>query len=146
MRYALLLHNEEPGTGEIPDEAVQHMKRLFDEYATALADAGVLVGADVLQFSDATTTITRRTGTTQIQDGPFAETKEALAGVFMIEVPDGDAALAWAERCPGATYGWVEVRPVATAFVDGAWTAPGGDIAAAEDARGSGPSPGSLAP
>ena len=125
MRYTLLLHNDEPTPGEIPDEDVQDMMRLFDEYAKALERAGVLVGADVLRFSDATTTVTRRTGATQIQDGPFAETKEALAGVFVIEVPDGDAAIAWAEKCPGANYGSVEVRPVATSFVDGEWTASG---------------------
>ena len=101
------------------------MERLFDEYAKALEQAGVLVGADVLHFSDATTTVTRRTGTTQIQDGPFAETKEALAGVFVIDVPDADAAIAWAEKCPGATYGSIEVRPAATSFIDGEWTEPG---------------------
>jgi hypothetical protein len=122
MRYALLLHNIEPGEGEIPDEDMQEMRRLFDEYAKALEAAGVLAGADVLQFSQATTTVTRRTGTTQIQDGPFAETKEALAGVFVVDVPDGDAAIAWAEKCPGTSYGSVEVRPVATSFVDGTWT------------------------
>lgn len=125
MRYALLLHNGEPTPGEVPAEGLQEMERLFDEYAKALERAGVLVGADVLRFSDATTTVTRRTGATQIQDGPFAETKEALAGVFVIDVPDGDAAIAWAEKCPGTSYGSVEVRPVATSFVDGAWTAPG---------------------
>ncbi len=125
MRYALLLHNVEPAPGEVPAEGLEEMERLFDEYAKALEAAGVLVAAEVLQFSDATTTVTRRTGTTQIQDGPFAETKEALAGVFLIDVADGDAALAWAEKCPGATYGSVEVRPAATSFVGGAWTAPG---------------------
>ena len=125
MRYALLLHNDEPAPGEVPAEGLQEMERLFDDYARALERAGVLVGADVLRFSEASTTVTRRTGATQIQDGPFAETKEALAGVFVIEVPDGDVAIAWAEKCPGATYGSVEVRPVATSFVDGEWTAPG---------------------
>lgn len=125
MRYALLLHNPEPAPGEIPAEGLAEMERLFGEYADALVHAGVLVAGEVLQFSDATTTVTRRTGATQVQDGPFAETKEALAGVFIIEVPDGDAAIAWAEKCPGATYGSVEVRPVATSIVDGAWTASG---------------------
>jgi hypothetical protein len=125
MRYALLLHNLEPTPGEIPEEDLQEMERLFDEYARALDAAGVLVGADVLQFSPAATTVTRRTGTTQVQDGPFAETKEALAGIFVLDVPDGDVAIAWAEKCPGASYGSVEVRPVATSFADGAWTAPG---------------------
>ncbi|MFE6970709.1 YciI family protein [Isoptericola sp. NPDC057653] len=125
MRYALLLHNPEPAPGEIPAEGIAEMERLFSEYADALVGAGVLVGADILQFSHATTTVTRRTGATQVQDGPFAETKEALAGVFVVDVPDLDAAVAWAEKCPGATYGSVEVRPVATSVVGGSWTGNG---------------------
>ena len=125
MRYALLLHNNEPTPGEIPAEGFEEMERLFDEYGKALEAAGVLVGADIMQFSHTTTTLTRRTGTTQVQDGPFAETKEALAGVFIIDVPDADAALAWAERCPGAAYGSIEIRPVATSLAGGTWTAHG---------------------
>lgn len=121
MRYTLLLHNEEPAPGDVPDEDIQEMERLFDEYTKALHQAGVLVGAEVLKFSDNTTTVTRRTGTTQVQDGPFAETKEALAGVFIIDVPDVDSAIAWAEKCPGANYGSVEIRPSATSCIDGEW-------------------------
>jgi hypothetical protein len=84
----------------------------------------VLLSADVLQPTAATTTtttISRRTGELLVQDGPFAETKEALAGVFLVDVADLDAAIRWAEKCPGAQWGVVEVRPSATAFVDGAW-------------------------
>ncbi len=125
MRYALLLHNREPAPGEIPEDALAEMEGLFDAYGKALQEAGVLVGTDILQPSDATTTLTRRHGSTQVQDGPFAETKEALAGVFVLDVPDADAALAWAEKCPGASYGSVEVRPVATSLVGGTWTAHG---------------------
>ena len=125
MRYALLLHSHEPTPGEIPPEGLEEMERLFDEYGKALQAAGVLVGADIMQFSHATTTLTRRSGSTQVQDGPFAETKEALAGVFIIEVPDADAALAWAEKCPGASYGSIEIRPVATSLAGGTWTAHG---------------------
>lgn len=125
MRYALLLNNHEPAPGELPAEGLEEMERLFDEYGKALTAAGVLVGADILQFSHATTTLTRRSGTTEVQDGPFAETKEALAGVFIIDVPDADAALAWAEKCPGASYGSIEIRPVATSLADGTWTAHG---------------------
>lgn len=125
MRYALLLHNREPAPGEIPAEGIEEMQQLFDAYGKALASAGVLVAAEVLHRTPETVTLTRRTGSTQVQDGPFAETKEALAGVFLIDVPDSDAALAWAEKCPGAGYGSVEVRPVATSFVDGGWTAAG---------------------
>lgn len=122
MRYALLLHNREPAEGEIDPEAIAAMQEAFGAYGRALETAGVLVAAEVLQSQDVTTTVTLRDGSLQVQDGPFAETKEALAGVIVVDVPDLDAALAWAEKCPGATYGVVEVRPAATSFVNGSWT------------------------
>lgn len=122
MRYALLLHNREPAEGEIPAEAIAEMQEAFAVYGRALEAAGVLVAAEVLESVQVSTTLTRREGDVRIQDGPFAETKEALAGVFVIEVPDLDAALAWAGRCPGAQYGVLEIRPSATSFVNGSWT------------------------
>jgi hypothetical protein len=122
MRYALLMHYGEPAEGEINEEAIEQAKEAFGAYGRALESAGVLRSADVLQPSAATTTVTCREGGLRVQDGPFAETKETLAGVFMIDVADLDAALGWAEKCPGAQWGVLEVRPIATAYVDGAWT------------------------
>jgi hypothetical protein len=122
MRYALLMHYREPAEGEISEEALAEARQAFGAYGRALAEAGVLLSADVLQPTAATTTVTRAEGTLQVQDGPFAETKEALAGVFVLNVPDLDAAIGWAEKCPGAQWGTIEVRPIATAFTDGQWT------------------------
>jgi hypothetical protein len=122
MRYALLMHYREPGEGEISEEAIEAAKEAFGAYGRALESAGVLLSADVLQPTSATTSVTRREGGLRVQDGPFAETKEALAGIFMVEVPDLDAAIGWAEKCPGAQWGVVEVRPTGTAFINGAWT------------------------
>jgi len=122
MRYALLMHYREPAEGEISEEAIAASREAFGAYSRALEQAGVLRSADVLQPTEATTTVTRREGILQVQDGPFAETKEALAGVFVLDVPDLDAAIGWAEKCPGAGWGVVEVRPTATAFVNGGWT------------------------
>jgi hypothetical protein len=122
MRYALLMHYREPGEGEISEDAIAEAKEAFGAYGRALERAGVLLSADVLQPTAATTTVTRREGALRVQDGPFAETKEALAGVFVVEVPDLDAAISWAEKCPGAQWGVIEVRPSATAFVNGEWT------------------------
>ncbi|PYE15126.1 hypothetical protein DFR67_111202 [Williamsia limnetica] len=97
------------------------MQEAFGVYGKALESAGVLVAGEILQPVASSTTITLRNGSVQVQDGPFADTKEALAGVFVIDVPDLDAALAWAEKCPGAQYGVIEVRPVAISLIDGAW-------------------------
>jgi hypothetical protein len=122
MRYTLLMHYREPGEGEISEEAIAEAKQAFGAYGRALESAGVLLSADVLQPTAATTTVTCREGVLRVQDGPFAETKEALAGVFVLDVPDLDAAIGWAEKCPGAQWGVIEVRPTATALVNGEWT------------------------
>jgi hypothetical protein len=122
MRYALLMHYQEPAEGEISEGAIAAAREAFGAYGRALEQAGVLLSADVLQPTAATTTVTCREGILRVQDGPFAETKEALAGVFVLDVPDLDAAIGWAEKCPGAQWGVIEVRPSATAFVDGGWT------------------------
>ena len=122
MRYVLLMSYREPAEGEISEEAIAEAMEAFGAYGRALQEAGVLLSGDVLQPTAATTTVTRRDGGLRVQDGPFAETKEALAGVFVLDVPDLDAAIGWAEKCPGAQWGVIEVRPTATAFVNGAWT------------------------
>jgi len=122
MRYAMLMHYREPGEGELDEKVIAEAQQAFDAYAKALEQAGVLLSADVLRPTDSTTTVTRREGSLQVQDGPFAETKEALAGVFLVDVTDLDAAIGWAEKCPGTQWGVVEIRPVATAFIDGRWT------------------------
>jgi hypothetical protein len=121
MRYSLLLSHPEPAPGDVPEETIDQFKQAFGDYARALESAGVLRSADVLQPTAVTTTVTLRGGSLQVQDGPFADTKEALGGVFVIDVDDLDAAIAWAERCPGAQYGVIEIRPTAVAFLDGQW-------------------------
>ena len=122
MRYTLILNNAEPEEGVLDQETIAQMQEAFGAYGRALESAGVLVAAEVLTSSSSARTLSLRTGELQVQDGPFADTKEGVGGVFVIEVPDQDAALMWAERCPGAQYGVLEVRAAATSFVDGAWT------------------------
>lgn len=121
MRYTLLLHYQEMTAADIGAEAMEAGKAAFHAYAKALDDAGVLVSAEVLQRSDSTTTVSLKNGSLQVQDGPYADTKEQLGGTFVLDVPDLDAALAWAEKCPAAQWGAVEIRPSATRFVDGRW-------------------------
>jgi hypothetical protein len=124
MRYTLLMSYAEPEPGAIDDEAIRQTQDAFGAYGRALEQAGVLITAEVLASQASTTTLTLRRGSLEVQDGPFAETKEALAGLFVVDVPNLDAALGWAEKCPGAQFGVMEVRAAQTSFVDGAWTAP----------------------
>lgn len=81
-------------------------------YAGALAGSGVMVSGAGLQPPATATTVRIRDGKRQVHDGPYAESKEMLAGFFVIEVPDLDAALEWAARSPSSGYAATEVRPV----------------------------------
>jgi len=121
MRYTLLLHYQELTADDLGEEAWEEGKAAFHAYAEALDEAGVLVSAEVLQPSASSTTLTAANGKVQIQDGPFADTKEQLGGTFVLEVPDLDAALAWAEKCPAAQWGTIEIRPSAVRFAEGSW-------------------------
>jgi hypothetical protein len=121
MRYTLLLHYPELTAEQLGAEALAEGMLAFQAYAKALDDAGVLASAEVLQQSNATTTITLAGGELVVQDGPFADTKEQLGGTFVIDVADLDAAIEWAGRAPSASWGHVEIRPTATRFLDGSW-------------------------
>jgi hypothetical protein len=81
-------------------------------YIGALHGAGVVLNGHGLQPPQMGTTLRMRDGKRQVQDGPYADTKEHLGGYFVIEVPSLDAALDWAEKCPCVGAGSVEVRPV----------------------------------
>lgn len=121
MRYSLLINNAEPAEGEIPEEDLARFRTAFDAYAKSLDEAGVLVSADIFQPVAASSTLTLRNGSLEVREGPFAEAREQLSGAFVIDVPDLAAALGWAEKCPAAQYGVIEVRPSAIVFRDGQW-------------------------
>ena len=121
MRYTLLLHYPEPTAEQLGPEALAAGMRAFQTYAKALDDAGLLASAEVMQQSEAATTVTFAGGELIVQDGPFADTKEQLGGTFVIDVPDLDAAIAWAAKAPSASWGHVEIRPTATRYLNGAW-------------------------
>lgn len=123
MRYTLFLHYPELTEADLGEEMLEAGKAAFHAYAAALHDARVLVSAEVLQPSSSTTTLSLANGAPRIQDGPYADTKEQIGGSFVIEVPDLDAALAWAEKCPAAQWGTIEIRPSSVRFVDGSWVA-----------------------
>jgi hypothetical protein len=112
MQYLLLLHAEEAGFMRMTPEEQQQGMAAYMAYSEALTKAGAMKGSNRLQPVAAATTVRITDGKTQVLDGPFADSKEQLGGYFLIDVPDLDAALSWAARCPGARHGVVEVRPV----------------------------------
>jgi len=113
MRYTLFLYNNESDFADVTPEQMEQEQAVFGAYIQSLQDAGVFVDTDWLQPSMTGTVITLKDGSRRVQDGPYADTKEQLGGYFVIDVPDLDAALAWAEKCPSAHYGFIEVRPSA---------------------------------
>lgn len=112
MNYAILIHETPEEFAERTDpERSGPYWGAYTEYSRALEEAGILRGGAGLLPPHAATTLRGRGQARQVQDGPFAETKEQLGGFYLIEVADLDEALAWAERCPAAARGAVEVRP-----------------------------------
>jgi hypothetical protein len=109
MKYALLIYQSQESFDSRENEVALAAGRAYGE---ALQAAGILVGGAGLESPRAATTVSVREGKRQVQDGPYAETKEFLAGFGVIDVPDLDAALEWAARHPAAGFSAVEVRPL----------------------------------
>jgi len=100
---------------EADDEGVEHADmNAWQAYTMAMVDAGVMKSGNALKPSGTATTLRVRDGRRDIQDGPYAESKEQLGGYYVIEAPDLDSALEWAARNPAAAYGVIEVRPIMT--------------------------------
>ena len=112
MDYMLLLYADPRGFETMSPSQAQETMAAYTAYTGALEKAGVLRGSNRLRPGPSASTVRLKSGKTEVLDGPYAETREELGGYYLIDVPDLDAALAWAARCPGASHGAVEVRPV----------------------------------
>ncbi|HEY8459316.1 MAG TPA: YciI family protein [Blastocatellia bacterium] len=108
MKYALLVYQSQ----EVFDRRDENTIAAGRAYGAALQEAGIFVGGAGLEAPQATTTITVREGQRHVHDGPYAETKEFLAGFGIIDVPNLDVALEWAARHPAAGCSSIEVRPL----------------------------------
>ena len=109
MKYALLVYQSQDYFDRRDDSAAMAAGKAYGE---ALQAAGVFVGGAGLESPRAATTVSVRDGKRQVHDGPYAETKEFLAGFGIIEAENLDIALEWAARHPAAAYASVEVRPL----------------------------------
>ena len=110
MKYALLVYN--PSENGPTFEEFQAMQGDWFQVTTDLVNSGDYVTGEALLPAETATTLTATTGSRVTTDGPFAETKDYLAGFYIVDVADLDAALDWAEKLPTARYGKVEIRPV----------------------------------
>ena len=112
MKYLLLIYSNEANMAAASKKDTEQMHAAYGAYTEALAKSGAMVGGNRLRPTTSATSVRVANGKTNVLNGPYAETKEQLGGYYMIDVPDLDAALSWAARCPGASAGTIEVRPI----------------------------------
>ena len=112
MQYMLLIYASEAGWSQATKAQQAQGLAAYTAYTEALRKAGVLSSSSRLQPVSSATTVRLANGKSQVLNGPYADTKEQLGGYYLIDIPDLDAALSWAARCPGAEHGVVEVRPL----------------------------------
>jgi len=105
MKYLCLVYGEEGAMATMDDRECL----AFDQ---SIRESGHCIASEALQPVATATTVRVRNGRLSVSDGPFAETKEALAGFYMIEARDLNEAIQIAARIPPATVGSVEVRPI----------------------------------
>src|SRR5262245_6858230 len=113
MQFAMLIYESPEAFASRKSDANDAYIAAWRAYHKAIVEAGIFVGGDPLEVPETGTTITVKDGKRRVQDGPYADTKEQLGGFTILELPSLDEALEWAARCPAASYGAVEVRPLA---------------------------------
>src|SRR5262245_14338656 len=109
-QYMLLVYEEEVDAAEQAER--EQITPMLAELHAGLREAGLLVGVQRLHSTESATSVRVRDGQTEITDGPFAVTKEVLAGYYVLECADLDEALRQAARLPMAPWATIEVRPV----------------------------------
>lgn len=117
MQFALLIFEPpEAFAARNADEKDAYLGA-WRAYHKAIAEAGIFVGGSPLRAPETGTTVRLKEGKRHVQDGPFADAKEQLGGFTILELPSLDEALEWAARCPAASIGAVEVRPVSVEYL-----------------------------
>jgi hypothetical protein len=109
MQYLLIIYSDEKPLAEptLQEVIAGHMR-----LGAELRETGAMVGSNRLRPSDTATTVRTQNGVQSLHDGPYAETREQLAGYYLVEAPDLDAAIGWARKIPGGGDYAIEVRPV----------------------------------
>lgn len=112
MKYIILIYNSEANDKAMTQQEAGKLMEAYGAYSQAMVKAGVMVGGERLKPTDTATTVRTKNGRTEVLNGPYADTREQLGGYYMIDVPDLDAAITWAARCPSSSNGTIEVRPI----------------------------------
>jgi hypothetical protein len=112
VQYILMDYVQEQGWPTLTKAEQEQWLGAYRAFMEAMVKAGVLKSSNGLEWTASAATVRVRDGKPQVLDGPYADTKEQLGGFHIIEVPDIDAAIAWAARSPTALHGVIEVRPL----------------------------------
>jgi hypothetical protein len=115
MRYMLLVYSKEAEMGKMSEEEANQIKSGHWSVMEETAKRGIFRGAEPLKPTGTATTVRAQTGKPIITDGPFAETKEQLAGYYILDCKDLDEAIHWAAKIPTACRGGegcIEIRPI----------------------------------
>ena len=112
MQYLLLIYSNEKEFAAMSEASAKAMTAEYTTYTESIVKSGHFKGGERLRPVATATTVRIRDGKTLITDGPFAETREQLAGFYLVEAKDLDEANALAARIPGAKVGSIEVRPI----------------------------------
>lgn len=110
MEYLLLIYEDEKRWAQMGDK--EQMSEMGECHAFREQFGAAIKAVNALQPTTTATTVRVRNGKRLATDGPFAETKEQLGGLYLIEAPNLDEAIAMAERIPAAPYGSIEIRPI----------------------------------
>ena len=111
MRYLLLIYAAEQPDTDMGDAPPDEMDA-YNAFTRDIRERGLFEGGEALHPTASATTVRVRDGEVVATDGPFAETKEALGGYYLINARDLDEAIETAAKIPGARYGSIEIRPI----------------------------------
>jgi hypothetical protein len=112
VKYALLIYAAEKDWAEMSKEEQGRIYNDYMAYSVELKKSGKMLSCEPLNPTATATTVRVRNGTTMPTDGPFADTKEQLGGIYVVDVKDLNEAIAWASKIPDARTGSIEIRPL----------------------------------
>ncbi len=111
MRYLAMIFAKESDDRQTEAECRQHFEQ-FARFNKDAREAGVFLGGEALKPGETATVVRMMENGASVTDGPFTESKEAVAGFYMLNCENLDQAIEWAARIPAARYGAIEVRPI----------------------------------
>ena len=114
MQYLLLIYDAEPKPGDPPPpaEVFAEVMAGYNAFTQEVRDRGVMQAGEALEPTSTATSVRVRDGRPVVTDGPFAETKEALGGFYLLDCKDLDEAIELAAKIPAAKTGTIEIRPI----------------------------------